>query len=116
LKGDPAIRGGLFHQQRADSAMDQALDRVLLVINELITERGIFHCTLHFSSSRATLWLVDDPHTYRILTIDALIAPDTLLAYARRPPFERTIVPPAQILVRHTRRRHRLRADRRHRR
>jgi len=98
LKGDPAIRGGLFHQQRADSAMDQALDRVLPVINELLTERGVFHCKLHFSSSRATLWLIDDPYTYRILTIDALIAPDTLLAYARRPLFERAIVPAAQVM------------------
>lgn len=98
IKGDPAIRDGLFHQQRADSALDQAMDRVLPVINELLTERGVFHCKIHFSSSRATVWLVDDPYTYRILGIDALIAADTLFAYGRRPLFERAIVPAEQAM------------------
>ena len=61
IKGDPAIRGGLFMQQRIDSAMDQRIDEVLDLIVELVEVHGVFHAKLHFSSSRATLWLLTDP-------------------------------------------------------
>jgi hypothetical protein len=81
IKGDPAIRGAVFHQTRSDSQMDLNLDTVLGVMEELMTDRGIFHGKLHFSSSRATIWLVDDPYRYRLLDINALTDPDTCLIY-----------------------------------
>ena len=81
IKGDPAIRGGVFLQTRSDSQLDRNVDTVLGVIEELMAERGVFHGKLHFSSSRATLWLVDDPYRYRLLDIDALTDPDTCLIY-----------------------------------
>lgn len=93
IKGDPAIRSVLFNQQRIESQLDSHLDDVLHIMNELITEHGIFHGKLHFSSSRATIWIVDDPFTYRILKIDDLIDPEICLAYPRRPYHERAIVP-----------------------
>jgi len=84
LKGDPAIRSGLFHQARVTSPMDERLDVVLDLLNELITVNGIFHTKLHFSSSRATLWSVEDPFRFRIHGIDELSNPDLCLAYPRR--------------------------------
>lgn len=81
IKGDPAIRSAVFHQTRADSQMDLHIDTVLGVMEELMTDRGIFHGKLHFSSSRATIWLVADPYRYRLLDIDALTRPDTCLIY-----------------------------------
>ena len=97
IKGDPAIRGGLFLQQRSQSAMDDRLDDVLPLMTELMTEHGIFHGKLHFASSRATIWLVDDPWSYRLLGIDELTDPDICLAYPRRPYTERAIVAPEHI-------------------
>lgn len=85
LKGDPAIRGGLFAQTRAQSVMDDNLDIVLPLMAELITERGIFHGKLHFSSSRGTIWLIDDPFNYRLIDSTDLLDPDICLAYQRRP-------------------------------
>jgi len=85
IKGDPAIRGAVFHQTRSDSQMDLNIDTVLGVMEELMSDRGVFHGKLHFSSSRATIWLVDDPYYYRLLDIDALTDPDTCLTYPRRP-------------------------------
>jgi hypothetical protein len=67
-------------------------------MNELISEHGVFHGKLHFSSSRATIWLVDDPFSYRILSIDELIDADTCLAYPRREYHERAIVPVEKIM------------------
>lgn len=98
IKGDPAIRGSLFMQCRSESEMDRQLDTILPLMEELMTEYGIFHGKLHFSSSRATLWLVDDPYSYRILNIEDLSDPDICLAYPHRPYTERAIVPPAQIM------------------
>jgi len=98
IKGDPAIRSGVFSQQRAESLMDKNMDQVLPIMNELICEHGVFHGKLHFSSSRATIWLVDDPFSYRILSIDEIIDPDICLAYPRRDYHERAIVPVDQVM------------------
>jgi hypothetical protein len=81
IKGDPAIRGAVFHQTRSDSQMDLNLDTVLGVMEELMTDHGVFHGKLHFSSSRATIWVIDDPFRYRLLDINALTDPDTCLIY-----------------------------------
>ena len=98
IKGDPAIRGGLFSQQRVISAMDENIDDVLSVVEELMITHGIFHAKLHFSSSRATVWLVDDPYNYQILYIDELINPSLCLAFPKRPYFEQATVPDERIM------------------
>lgn len=85
IKGDPSIRGTVFHQNRSDSDMDRQLDTVLGVVAELMLYHGVFHVMLHFSSSRAVIWLFSDPYRYRLLDIDALVDPDTCLAYPRQP-------------------------------
>lgn len=92
VKGDPAIRSGLFSQQRVESAMDAQIDNVLSVVQELILEHGVFHAKLHFSSSRATLWLVDNPFDYQILNIDELSDPDICLAFRRQKYFDKATV------------------------
>ena len=97
IKGDPAIRSSVFHQQRVESQMDTHLDEVVPIMSELITEHGVFHGKFHFSSSRATIWLVDDPFSYRILSIDEIIDPDICLAYPRHEYHQRAIVPANKV-------------------
>ena len=97
IKGDPSIRGTVFHQTRSDSIIDQKLDTILSVIEELMTDRGIFHVILHFSSNRAIIWLMDDPYRYRLLDIDELTDPDICLAYPRRNYPDDAIVPVDKI-------------------
>ncbi len=97
VKGDPAIRGAVFHQTRSDSQMDLHLDTVLGVMEDLMTDRGVFHGKLHFSSSRATIWVVDDPYRYRLLDIDALTDPDTCLIYPLHDYPANAVVPREQI-------------------
>ncbi len=83
IKGDPSIRGTLFQQTRTISAMDRHIDQVLDVVESLITEQGIFHAKLHFSSSRATLWPYSDPYHYRLHVLDEIITPKVCLAYEK---------------------------------
>lgn len=93
LKGDPAIRGGLFLQSRTESELDRRVDVVLPLMSALIAEHGVFHGKIHFSSNRASIWLMEDPYVYRILRIDDLTDPDICLAYPRYPYPQRACVP-----------------------
>jgi hypothetical protein len=83
IKGDPSIRGTMFQQTRVRSAMDEHLDEVLDVVESLITEQGIFHAKLHFSSSRATLWPYSDPYRYHLHVLDEIINPKICLVYEK---------------------------------
>lgn len=95
IKGDPSIRSTLFMQSRTPSLMDQNLDDTISTIIELLSSRGIFHAKLHFSSSRVTLWLYDDPYHYRVHPQEELN--DTCLAYPARPYPKDAVVSPDQI-------------------
>jgi hypothetical protein len=99
IKGDPSIRGTVFLQTRTESLMDRDMDSVLSVLEELFTERGVFQCVLHFSSSRATVWTLEDPYRYRILTHDALSDPDTCLAFPSAP-YPTNALMPAEAIPR----------------
>lgn len=97
LKGDPAIRGGLFNQQRVESLMDGRMDEVLDLVTELVAAHGVFHGKLHFSSSRATLWLRDDPFRYRLLDFEDLTDPGICLAYPQRAYPEEAVLSLGQV-------------------
>ena len=84
VKGDPAIRGAVFQQCRVDSPLDSNIAQALSILEELLTNRGIFQCQIHFSSSQATLWTMDDPYRYRILDHEALSDPDICLVFPPR--------------------------------
>jgi len=85
IKGDPSIRGTVFQQERVESLMDRNMDTTCAILEDLITERGLFQAVIHFSSSRATVWFMDDPFRYRILDHEALSDPDICLLYPRCP-------------------------------
>ena len=81
IKGDPAIRSTLFQQTRNESPMDRNMPMALSILEELLTERGIFQCQIHFSSSQVIIWTLDDPFRYRILDHEVLKDPDICLVY-----------------------------------
>ncbi|OOG27238.1 hypothetical protein B1C78_04225 [Thioalkalivibrio denitrificans] len=97
IKGDPSIRGTVFQQSRSESLMDRDMDAVIPVLDELFTERGVFQAVVHFSSSRATVWTLDDPYRYRILTHESLSDPDTCLAFPHRDYPENARIPAPAI-------------------
>ncbi len=85
IKGDPAIRGTVFQQSRSESPMDRNIEQSLSILEEFLTKRGVFQCQIHFSSSQAIIWMMDDPFRYRILDREALIDPDICLVYPSHP-------------------------------
>jgi hypothetical protein len=97
IKGDPAIRGQVFKQCRVASALDEQIDSVIPVLAELMAQNGIFHGKLHFSSSRATVWTLQDPYRFHILSHEELMNPDICLAYPHYPYPEDALVPVESI-------------------
>ncbi|PWB56549.1 MAG: hypothetical protein C3F18_04925 [Nitrosomonadales bacterium] len=85
VKGDPAIRSTVFLQSRSESPMDRNMEQALSILEELLTHRGVFQCMIHFSSSRATVWTVDDPFIYHMLDQEALNDPDICLVFPSHP-------------------------------
>ncbi|HQU16973.1 MAG TPA: hypothetical protein PLO69_12850 [Gammaproteobacteria bacterium] len=97
VKGDPSIRGQVFQQCRIDSPMDLGIEQALSILEELLTERGVFQCQIHFSSSQATIWTLDDPFRYRILDHEALSDPDICLVFPPRPYPADAAIPQADV-------------------
>lgn len=96
-RGDPAVRGTLFLQQRAASELDEHIDEVLDHFMILFAEHGVFHAKLHFASGRCSIWLIDDPFSYRILTLEEILDPDLSLAYPWRPYSDKATVTLDQV-------------------
>lgn len=97
IKGDPSIRGTVFQQTRVESWLDKNIEQAISILEELIVAHGVFQLVLHFSSSRATVWTMDDPYRYRILQSDAFSDPNVCLAYPRRNYPEDAVIPFGQI-------------------
>jgi hypothetical protein len=97
VKGDPAIRGTLFQQSRVESPMDRNLTRALSILEELITERGVFQCQINFSSSQAMIWVMLDPYRYRMLDHEALTDPDICLDYPGLPYPDNALIPQTEF-------------------
>jgi len=97
VKGDPAIRSTLFQQTRTESPLDRNMQKALSILEELLTERGIFQCQIHFSSSQAIIWTIDDPLRYRILDQDVLKDPNICLVYPSREYPADAAIPRAEI-------------------
>ena len=64
IKGDPAMRGQLFQQQRVESLYDTNIDRAHEIVQALLTRKGVFHTKIHYSSSQLTSWFACDPFCY----------------------------------------------------
>ncbi len=97
VKGDPAIRGTVFQQSRTDSPLDQHMEQALSILEDLLTHRGVFQCQIHFSSSQATVWTVDDPYRYRILDMEAFSNPNICFAFPSRDYPDDAEIPPEDI-------------------
>jgi len=92
-KGDPSIRSNVFNQCRVESLLDSRVDEIIALLVELMSCHGVFHGKLHFASSRATIWTMDNPYSYRILDFESLTDPDICLAYPRRDYPDIAVVP-----------------------
>jgi len=74
IKGDPAVRGQLFQQQRVESLFDTNIDRVHEIVFALLADKGVFHTKIHYSSSQLTSWFARDPFCYEKFVREEVLA------------------------------------------
>lgn len=98
-RGDPAIRGTVFMQTRNHSTVDENIDYLIYVLSTLMQEHGIFHCKLHFSSARCTLWSCADPFSYRVHTVEELMNPELFLLYPKTGYDQRAVIEAERVPV-----------------
>lgn len=99
FRGDPAVRGTVFMQERVTSLLDEHIDEVHELFNVLISEHGVFHAKIHYSSGRCSLWLLEDPYSYRIHTVNEIVDPDLCLAYPLHDYPEGALIPADAIQI-----------------
>ncbi|HEC14020.1 MAG TPA: hypothetical protein ENI80_12380 [Acidiferrobacteraceae bacterium] len=97
FRGDPAVRGTVFMQSRAQSRFDDHFDAALASIETFMIEHGVFHAKIHFSSGRCSFWLLEDPYDYRLHGVDEIIDPEFCLAYPLHPYPDKAKITPEQI-------------------
>jgi len=97
FRGDPVIRQQLFHQERVTSVVDENINFLNYVIATLIQEHGVFHSKMHFSSSRCTLWSLEDPYNYRPHCLEELMSPDLFFVYAKQDYPKKAVVPREKV-------------------
>ena len=74
IKGDPSIRAQLFQQQRIESIFDASIDRVHEITRTLLTQKGVFHTKIHYSSNQLTCWFASDPFCYEKFVREEVLA------------------------------------------
>ena len=99
FRGDPAVRGTVFMQERVTSLLDEHIDEVHELFNVLLTEHGVFHAKIHYSSGRCSFWLYEDPYSYRIHTVNEIVEPDLCLAYPLHEYPDGALIPAGAIKV-----------------
>lgn len=82
IKGDPSVRRFLFEQKREMSVFDQRLDDLMDVVESFLTEHGVFHAKIHFSSTQLTCWFYHDPYRYRVFVGEEIFQPGFLDQFA----------------------------------
>ncbi len=78
---DPLLSNLVFRQ----SLRNNTLEDILPVLEALLVERGIYQCQIHFASSQATVWTLEDPYRYQVLDHVSMTEGDCFQEYPRVP-------------------------------
>ncbi len=97
IKGDPSVRNFVFQQTRQNSLFDQRIDELIVLSDELLTMRGIFHLKIHFSSNQLTCWLYNDPYRYRVHVGEEVFSEEFRDSFPLVVPIERPVIESEQV-------------------
>lgn len=83
--------------QRIISVADLHLDKTAKTVGRLMSEHGVFHCTIHYTSAQILLWQIGEPFQYRLYTVEQMLEPTIYHAYPRMTFSEKASVSTRQI-------------------
>ncbi len=61
---------------------DDHMDKLLGIAEKLILSKGVFHLTLHFSSSQLSCCTFDNPYSYQLYTADEVFSDNFMRHFA----------------------------------
>ena len=64
------------------SHFDDHLDELMDICEQLIQHNGVFHLTIHFSSSQLVCWTFDNPYTFQVYNADEVFSENFLRLFA----------------------------------
>ena len=64
------------------SHFDHRLDDLINICKHLILNKGVFHLTIHFSSSQLVCWTFDNPYSFQIYTADEVFSEHFMRLFA----------------------------------
>ena len=68
--------------QPASIHFDDRLDQLIDIASQLILSKGVFHLTIHFSSSQLVCWTYDNPYSFQIYHADEVFADNFMRLFA----------------------------------
>jgi len=60
--------------QHASDHFDDNIDRLLVIAKDLMLNKGVFHISIHFSSSELVCWTFDNPYSYQVYTAEEVFS------------------------------------------
>ncbi|MFW2373868.1 MAG: hypothetical protein ACN4GM_12160 [Gammaproteobacteria bacterium] len=66
----------------SSSHFDDRMDELLNIAETLVLSKGVFHLTLHFSSSQIKCCTFDNPYSFQLYTADEVFSEDFMRHFA----------------------------------
>jgi len=60
---------------------DNRLDDLVVIVKQLLQEKGVFHIAVHFSSSQLVCWTLDNPYSFRVYTAEEVFSDEFLSVF-----------------------------------
>jgi len=61
---------------------DDDMDRLMEICSQLIQRYGVFHLSIHFSSSQLVCWTYDNPYSFQVYTAEEVFSQQFLRLFA----------------------------------
>lgn len=86
-----------FAPKRACCHFDNRLDTLMDICAQLILRHGVFHLSIHFSSSQLVCWTYDNPYSFQVYNAEEVFSEHFLRLFAPLDSQLHTCIPRNQV-------------------
>ena len=74
--------GRNIERNQAAGHFDEQLDALIGICEQLILHKGVFHLTIHFSSSQLVCWTFDNPYSFQLYHAEEIFSDHFMRLFA----------------------------------
>lgn len=60
--------------KKISNHFDDRVEELAFIIENLISNKGVYHLSIHYSSSQLVCWTYDNPYSYQVYTADEVFS------------------------------------------